>query len=209
MKKLSVLVKIFFVYLFLLHAANADVPAGQVKEVNHLLAYVKNSGCVINRNGTDHPAEKGKEHIEKKYDYFRDDIKNTEEFIESVKKNLLLEMVKLLKPQVNQIHNIRVWNLAALGSIALFVDDKELYSWCYNSEFGIKAQLEKGVTVDGFWYEGSIFYNFFLLEGMVTLLLLSEVYGTPFKTNEKNIIAHMLERAYMYTFDSLIRIEWI
>ena len=82
MKKLSVLVKIFFIYLFVLHAANADVPADQVKEVNHLLAYVKNSGCVINRNGTDHPAEKGIEHIEKKYDYFRDDIENTEEFIE-------------------------------------------------------------------------------------------------------------------------------
>ena len=128
--------------------------------------------------------------------------KDTESFIESVKSNLLLPMVDLLKPQVNQIHNIRVWNLAALGSIALFVEDSQLYSWCYDSEFGIKAQLEKGVTVDGFWYEGSIFYNFFLLEGMVTLLLLSEVYGTPFEENEKNIIAHMLERAYMYTFDN-------
>lgn len=82
MKKLSVLVKIFFVNLFMLNTANADVPAGQVKEVNHLLAYVKNSGCVINRNGTDHPAEKGIEHIEMKYDYFRDDIDNAEEFIE-------------------------------------------------------------------------------------------------------------------------------
>ena len=60
----------------------ADVPAGQVKEVNHLLAFVKNSGCVINRNGTDHPAVKGISHIEKKYDYFRDDINSTEEFIE-------------------------------------------------------------------------------------------------------------------------------
>lgn len=82
MKNLSVLVKIFFVNLFVLNTANADVPAGQVKEVNHLLDFVKNSGCVINRNGTDHPAEKGIEHIEMKYDYFRDDIKNTEEFIE-------------------------------------------------------------------------------------------------------------------------------
>lgn len=111
-------------------------------------------------------------------------------------------MVELLTPQVNLIHNIRVWNLAALGSIALFTDDKELYNWCYNSEFGIKAQLEKGVTVDGFWYEGSIFYNFFLLEGMVTLLMLSEVYGSPFEENEKNIIFHMLKRAYIYTFDN-------
>ena len=60
----------------------ADVPSDQVKEVNHLLDFVKNSGCIINRNGSDHPAEKAVSHIEMKYDYFRDDIKSSEEFIE-------------------------------------------------------------------------------------------------------------------------------
>ncbi len=60
----------------------ADVPTEQIKEVNHLLDFVKNSGCIINRNGTEHPAEKGVSHIENKYDYFRDDIKSTEDFIE-------------------------------------------------------------------------------------------------------------------------------
>ena len=60
----------------------ADVSPGQVKEVNHLLAFVKNSGCIINRNGSEHPAEKAVSHIEMKYDYFRDEITSTEEFIE-------------------------------------------------------------------------------------------------------------------------------
>ena len=82
MKNLIVLIKIFFICLFVSNAVNADVPSEQIKEVNHLLAFVKNSGCIINRNGTDHPAEKGVSHIEKKYDYFRDDINSTEEFIE-------------------------------------------------------------------------------------------------------------------------------
>ncbi len=68
--------------LIVSNTALADVPPGQVEEVNHLVAFVKNSGCTINRNGTDHPAEKGIEHIEMKYDYFRGDIKNTEDFIE-------------------------------------------------------------------------------------------------------------------------------
>ena len=62
--------------------AFADVPADQVDEVNHLIEYVKNSGCIINRNGTDHPADKGVNHIMRKYNYFRDDISSTEEFIE-------------------------------------------------------------------------------------------------------------------------------
>lgn len=71
-----------FIFIFITGSAIADVPPGQVDEVNHLLAFVKDSGCVINRNGTDHPAEKGVSHINKKYNYFRDDINNTEEFIE-------------------------------------------------------------------------------------------------------------------------------
>lgn len=60
----------------------ADVPQDQVKEVEHLLEFVKHSNCVIDRNGTSYPAVKAVGHIEKKYDYFRDDINNTEEFIE-------------------------------------------------------------------------------------------------------------------------------
>ena len=68
--------------LAVVSAAFADVPPEQLSEVEHLLAFVKNSGCIINRNGTDHPADKGISHIETKYDYFRDDISSTEEFIE-------------------------------------------------------------------------------------------------------------------------------
>lgn len=64
------------------NAAFADVPPEQLGEVEHLLAFVKNSDCIINRNGTDHPADKGISHIETKYDYFRDDISSTEEFID-------------------------------------------------------------------------------------------------------------------------------
>ncbi len=60
---------------------NADVPVMQRQEVEHLLAFIKNSGCILDRNGTDYPAKKGLQHIKKKYDYFRDDIKNTEDFI--------------------------------------------------------------------------------------------------------------------------------
>ena len=61
--------------------ATADVPPEQVIEVKHLLAFVEHSRCIINRNGTDYPADEGISHIEIKYDYFKDDIKTTEDFI--------------------------------------------------------------------------------------------------------------------------------
>ena len=62
-------------------SAVADVPAEQVDEVKHLLAFVRDSGCLINRNGSKHPADRAIEHIEMKYDYFRDRISSTEDFI--------------------------------------------------------------------------------------------------------------------------------
>ena len=63
-------------------SANADIPKEQKIEVDHLLNFVKNSSCQINRNGKYHKGNKAVSHIERKYDYFRDDIGTTEEFIE-------------------------------------------------------------------------------------------------------------------------------
>jgi len=82
MKKVLILKYLFVSSVMLFNIALADVPPEQVREVSHLLDFVRNSQCIINRNGTDYPAEKGVAHIEKKYDYFRDDINSTEDFIE-------------------------------------------------------------------------------------------------------------------------------
>ena len=82
MKNLMSLKNLFLSSLLINNIAIADVPANRVIEVNHLLVFVSDSGCIINRNGTEHPAVEGISHIEKKYDYFRDDITSTEEFTE-------------------------------------------------------------------------------------------------------------------------------
>lgn len=73
-----------FTILIFLACTNAvaDVPDEQLAEIEHLMTFIANSRCIINRNGTDYPAEKGIEHIQNKYDYFRNDINSSEEFIE-------------------------------------------------------------------------------------------------------------------------------
>ena len=73
---------IVLISLFVSSGVLADVPSTQINEVSHLLNYVKNSNCTINRNGSEYKGEKALKHIEKKYNYFRDDIKSTEDFIE-------------------------------------------------------------------------------------------------------------------------------
>ncbi len=59
----------------------ADVPEGQRAEVGHLISYVKDSPCRMDRNGTWHSNREAAAHIERKYNYFRDEITSTEDFI--------------------------------------------------------------------------------------------------------------------------------
>ena len=65
-----------------LGSANADVSKEQQLEVEHLMKFLKNSSCEINRNGRFHKGDEAVSHIKKKYGYFRDEINTTEEFIE-------------------------------------------------------------------------------------------------------------------------------
>ncbi|NOQ36324.1 MAG: hypothetical protein GQ569_10575 [Methylococcaceae bacterium] len=66
---------------FVCFPLSADIPASQIAEVEHLLNFIKKSPCIINRNGSKHKGKEAVEHIFKKYDYFKGDIKNTEDFI--------------------------------------------------------------------------------------------------------------------------------
>ena len=68
-------------YILITVPARADVPPEQQPEVEHLIDFVQASPCLIRRNGTTHSGTEAAAHIRKKYDYFRDKISSTEEFI--------------------------------------------------------------------------------------------------------------------------------
>lgn len=131
----------------------------------------------------------------------KEDLKPS--FMEMLKTKFFDEAVALLRPQVTRIHNIPSWKDSALGAIGFFFNDKELVDFAFNSEYGIINQLKEGVTPDGFWYEGSIHYNFFVLEGLTNLLLFTKLYDYDFPVGEE--VAHrMLTAAYNYAFDNHI-----
>jgi hypothetical protein len=60
---------------------HADVSGPQRAEVAHLLEFVRTTNCTIDRNGSLHDGPAAQAHILKKYDYFRDRIATTEDFI--------------------------------------------------------------------------------------------------------------------------------
>ena len=65
-----------------LSSVSSDVPEEQVAEVEHLLNYLADSDCRMIRNGKSHSSKDGAKHMRRKYNYFRDEISSTEEFIE-------------------------------------------------------------------------------------------------------------------------------
>jgi hypothetical protein len=106
---------LIIIFLLLANAALADVPLEQLDEVNHLLNFVKNSQCVINRNGADHSAEKALVHIQSKYDYYRKKIKTTEDFINlSATKSTVSGKHYTVSCPGNKVINTQDWLLAEL-----------------------------------------------------------------------------------------------
>jgi hypothetical protein len=74
---------IFAIVLILtLTSVNADVTAEQKLETSHLLDFVRNTPCKVIRNGKAYDGNRAVTHIQNKYDYFKDDIATTEQFIE-------------------------------------------------------------------------------------------------------------------------------
>lgn len=65
----------------LLLATSLPVEADSIQEIAHLLTFVADSGCTYVRNGNQYDATEAREHIERKYDYIRDRISTTEQFI--------------------------------------------------------------------------------------------------------------------------------
>lgn len=55
--------------------------ANSQQEINHLLEFVEKTECLYQRNGNKHNGIEAREHIQKKYDYYRDDIQSAEDFI--------------------------------------------------------------------------------------------------------------------------------
>ena len=124
------------------------------------------------------------------------------DFLDLVYHKMFREMFLLLAPQATRIHNISCWNLAAIGVMGLAFNDREMIDFAFTGEYNIRRQLEAGVTADYFWYEGSIHYNFFLLEGVSYLFLFSKIYNYDFGGAAGEIFKNMFIQAYHYAFDN-------
>ena len=78
--KIPGLLILFFVGALAVTTSHAF--ADTESEINHLLNYVEKSPCSFVRNGSTHSGPDARDHILKKYNYFKDRIHSAEQFIE-------------------------------------------------------------------------------------------------------------------------------
>lgn len=69
------------ILLLVLSILSINVSASTQDEIDHLLNFVASTDCQYERNGTMHDGTEAVEHINKKYEYYLDDIETTEDFI--------------------------------------------------------------------------------------------------------------------------------
>ena len=78
------------VVAFYVQPALSDVPPDQKPEVEFLIETVRSTNCTFDRNGKKYDGKKAASHIQRKYNYYKDEITSTETFIEySATKSML------------------------------------------------------------------------------------------------------------------------
>jgi hypothetical protein len=73
--------KMIKVIAFFIATVSMNVHSSTEDEINYLLNFVSTTDCKYERNGTMYNGVKAAAHIKRKYNYYLDDIKTTEDFI--------------------------------------------------------------------------------------------------------------------------------
>ena len=127
----------------------------------------------------------------------------SQEWIEDLYNNFFKHVIDILDKQRVRIHNIALWIGAAIASVGALLNDKSIIDSVYNGEFGVRNQIKQGFTKDGFWYEGSIHYNYFALEGVVTFFMIAKLNDYEIDKETLENILFILKAPYEYSFKNL------
>lgn len=72
---------LILIFLWFSNVSFADISNTQEGEIQHLLNQIKQTSCIIERNGNLHKGKEVYSHVLKKFNYYQDQIQSTEDFI--------------------------------------------------------------------------------------------------------------------------------
>lgn len=124
---------------------------------------------------------------------------------DETKKNVLnllfTQIYELLKPQIDKIHNICCYEICAIAMMGIISDNKLMLEFAFNSPYSFYNQLDKGITKDYFWFEGSFHYHFFVLKPILELLRLAKMSDFNIPDKYYNIVKMMLIQGFKCSFN--------
>lgn len=71
----------------------------------------------------------------------------------------------LMSHRTPQLHNHEVKINSTVGVIGFILEDEAMLEFAVNGKYGLRWQLEKGLFAEGLWFEGSVHYHFYALQG--------------------------------------------
>lgn len=84
---------------------------------------------------------------------------------------LLRPEAELLARSLQRIHNIACWQRSAQAAVALCAKDEAMWRLAVDGEFGIRAQIQRGITDDSLWLEQSLLYNNYVVSALLPFFL--------------------------------------
>lgn len=120
---------------------------------------------------------------------------------ENVLNLLFPQIYDLLKTQIDKMHNICCYEICAIAMMGIILNNKEMLEFAFNSPYSFYNQLDKGITKDYFWFEGSFHYHFFALKPILELLQLAKVYNFDISEKYYNIGKMMLIQGFKCSFN--------
>ena len=91
----------------------------------------------------------------------------SEEERRRVEEGLLRPAAGVIREHKLGIHNIQCWKNSAVGLVGFAVGDEELIREAIDDpQRGFRAQMARGVTSDGLWFEGSLGYHHYTMSAL-------------------------------------------
>ncbi|PKE27867.1 alginate lyase [Rahnella sp. AA] len=111
------------------------------------------------------------------YDFIRDAL--SAEQCALIETRLLREGAEfLMHHRHDQLHNHEVKISATLGVIGAIIGEPRYLNFAVNSPYGLRYQLEHALLPGGLWFEGSLHYHFYALQGFFAFEKLAK--NTPY-----------------------------
>jgi hypothetical protein len=108
---------------------------------------------------------------------------------------------ELLDQTFQRIHNIACWQRSAMAQAAAYANDPNLWARAVDGPFGIRKQIEHGVTSEYLWFEQSLLYNNYVVSALLPLFTLASLEGRAEELkHEMLVIENMMLAPIMLRF---------